>query len=106
MLVNHASGHIEEKNENKQLIFDSTDGNKDLRKKYSQFWNGIKNKIEAVSSGECYYEKDYMKNKFNSDALPLNIPLKFHAISIVTRSFFEKDGKLYPQFFELILCMN
>ena len=32
--VNHASGYIEEKNENKYLIFDSTDENKELLKKY------------------------------------------------------------------------
>ena len=30
--VNHASGYIEEKNENKYLIFDSTDENKELLK--------------------------------------------------------------------------
>ena len=35
LLVNHANRHIEEKNENKYLIFDSTYENKDLLKKYS-----------------------------------------------------------------------
>ena len=39
-----------------------------------------------------------MKTKFNSDDdLPLNKPLKFHAMTIFIRSTFEKDGKLYPQ---------
>ena len=33
--VNHASGYIEEKNGNKYLMFDSTDENKELLKKYS-----------------------------------------------------------------------
>ena len=42
MLVNHASGYIEEKNGNKYLIFDSTDENKELLKKYNDVWNGIK----------------------------------------------------------------
>ena len=32
LLVNHASGYIEEKNGNKYLIFDSTDGNEELLK--------------------------------------------------------------------------
>ena len=37
LLVNHASGYIEEKNENKWLIFDE---NKELQKKYSCLaWN-------------------------------------------------------------------
>ena len=35
-------------------------------------------KIKEVSSDECYYEKDYMKIKFNSDDnLPVNKLLKF-----------------------------
>ena len=67
LLVNHASGYIEEKNENKYLISDSTDENEELLKKYNDIWNGIKNKIEAVSSGKYDFEKDYMKIKFNSD---------------------------------------
>ena len=65
--VNHTNGYIEEKNENKYLILDSTDENKDLLKKYNDVWNGIKNKIEAIKSGVYDYEKDYMKIKFNSD---------------------------------------
>ena len=41
-----------------------------------------------------------MKIKFNSDDdLPLNKPLKFHAMTIIIRSVFEEDGKLYPQVF-------
>ena len=41
-----------------------------------------------------------MKIKFNyHDDLPLNKPLKFHAMTIIIRSVFEKEGKLYPQVF-------
>ena len=67
LLIIHASGYIEEKGVNKYLIFDSTDENKELLKKYNDVWNGIRDKIKEVSSGECDYEKDYMKIKFNSD---------------------------------------
>ena len=52
------------KNENKYLIFDSTDENKEILKKYSDVWSRIKNKIKAIRSGECDYKKDYMKIKF------------------------------------------
>ena len=39
-----------------------------------------------------------MKIKFNSDDdLPLNKPLKFHAMTIIIRSVFEEGGKLYLQ---------
>ena len=100
LTITHASGYIEEKGVNKYLVFDSTDENKELLKKYNDVWNGIKNKIEEVSSGECDYEKDYVKIKFNSDDdLPLNKPLKFHNMTITIRSVFEEDGKLYSQVF-------
>ena len=100
LIVNQADGYIEEKGTHKYLIFDSTDENKELLKKYNDVWNGIKDKIKEVSSGECDYEKDYMKIKFNSGHyLPLNKPLKFHNITMTIRSAFEDDGKLYPQVF-------
>ena len=99
-LINHANGYTEEKNENKYLIFYSTDDNKELLKNYNDVWSGIKDKIKEVSSGEYDYEKDYMKIKFNSDDdLPLNKLLKFHNMTITIRSVFEEDGKLYPQVF-------
>ena len=98
--VNQANGYIEEKNGNKYLIFDTADENKELQKKYKDVWNGIKNKINTINSGEFDYEKNYTKIKFNSDdGLPLNKPLKFHAMAIVIRSVFEEDSKLYPHVF-------
>ena len=49
---------------------------------------------------EGEYKKDFMKNIFNSDGdLPLNRPLKFHAMTIIIRSVFEENGKFYPQMF-------
>ena len=82
------------------MVFDSTDENKKLLKKYNDVWNGIKSKTKEVSDSELDYEKDYMKTKFNSDDnLLLNKPIKFHLITITIRSVFEEDGKLYPQLF-------
>ena len=41
-----------------------------------------------------------MKIKFDSDdKLPLNKVLKFHAVIIIIRSVFERDGKYYLQVF-------
>ena len=41
-----------------------------------------------------------MKIKFYSDDnLPLNKLRKFHALTIIIRSVFERDGKYYPQIF-------
>ena len=98
--ITHASGYIEEKGVNKYLVFDSTDENKELIKKYNDVFNGIRDKIKEINSDERDYEKDYMKIKFNSDDdLPLNKQLKFHNMIITIRSVFEEDGKLYPQVF-------
>ena len=41
-----------------------------------------------------------MKIKFSSDNdLPLNKPLKFHAMTTIIRSVFEEAGELQPQAF-------
>ena len=62
------------------------------------FFNGIRNKIKKISDDEYDYEKDYVKIKFNSDdGLPLNKSSKLHNMTIIIRSVFEEDGKLYPQ---------
>ena len=96
LLIDQGSGYIEEKGVNKYLIFDSTDKNKELLKKY----NDLYDKIKEISSDECDYGKDYMKIKFNSDDdLPLNKPLKFNNMTITMRSVFEDDSKPYLQVF-------
>ena len=102
LLVNHASGYIEEKNGNKYLIFyDSVNENKGLLKKYADVSDGIKNEIKTITGGKKNnYGKDYMKIKFNfDDGLPLNKPLKFHAVTITIRSVFEEGSELYRQVF-------
>ena len=99
--VNHANEYILEKNGKKYLIFDSTDENKEVLKKYNEGWDGTKNKIKAINDNkENDYGKNYIKIKFNSDDdLSLNKPLNFHAMIILVRSVFEEDGKLYTQVF-------
>ena len=89
---------LKKKNENKYFVFHSTDENKELLKKYTDVSNGIKSEIKAINGAE---ENDYdWLWLFNSDNdLPLNKPLKFHAMTIIIRSVFKEDGKLYPQFF-------
>ena len=99
LLVNHASGYTEEKNGNKYLIFDdSVNENKELLKNTWMF--GMELKTKSMRLKKRDYEKDYMKIKFNSDYdLPLNKALKLHAMTIIIRSVFEEDCKLYPQVF-------
>ena len=104
LIIGKVDGHIEcnsvqKNNGNKYLVFDSTDENKEVLKKYTELWDEITNKIETVNGGKkVEYGKDFMKIKFNTDNnLLLNKPLKLHVLTIIVRCIFEKDGKFYPQ---------
>ena len=98
--ITHANGYIEEKDINKYLVFDSTNENKELLKKYSHVFNGIRDKIGEINNINSDYEKEYMKIKFNSDVdLRSNKLLKFRLRTITIRHVFEEDCKLYPQVF-------
>ena len=101
LIIGKVDGHIEEKNGSKYLVFDSTDENKEVLKKYTELWNGIKNEIKTRNGGKKgEYGKDFMKIKFDTeDNLPLNKQLKLHMLTIIVRSVFEEGGKLYPQVF-------
>ena len=98
--INNVNGYIEEKDSNKYLVFDSTDENKELLKKYNDVFNGIMSKIREIDDDWLQYSKDYMKIRFSSDDnLPLNKPLKFYQMTITIRCVFSEDNKLYPQLF-------
>ena len=69
-------------------------------KKYTQFWDGIKNSIEKVNNKLGEYRKDFIKIKLNSDdTFSLNKTLKLHNMTIIITSVFEEDGKYYPQIY-------
>ena len=93
--------HINEKYQvNKFLICASTNKNKEVVKKYTEVWGGIKNLIEKLHGRFGEYEKDVTKIKLNSDNnLPLNKILKLHNLTVTVRSLFQEDGKYHPQDF-------
>ena len=96
LIISEVDGHIKEKNGNKYLVFNSADRNKEVLKKYTELWNGIRNEIGTINGskeGECSsteYGKDFMKIKFDTDDnLPLNKTLKLHNMTIAIKSVFE-----------------
>ena len=99
-IIGEVDGYIEENNENKYLIFASTEKNKVLEK-YTNLWDKIKYHIQTINAGKSgEYEKDCKKIKFNSDDdLPLNKILNLRMLTIIVRSIFQEDGKYYPQVF-------
>ena len=49
------NGYIEKKGLSKYLVFDSTDENKELLKKYSDVFNGIMSKIREIDDDWLEY---------------------------------------------------
>ena len=98
--IDNASGYIKEDSTHKYLIFDSTDENEELLKRYDNVFNGLTDKIKKIDDDWLEYTKDYTKIKFNSDDnLPLNKPLKFYQMTITIRCVISEDNKLYLQVF-------
>ena len=63
LIIGKVDRHIEcEKNGSKYLVFDSTDENRIVLKKFTKLWDEIKNKIETTNGGkEGEYGKNFMK---------------------------------------------
>ena len=60
LMINEMIGHFEEKNENKYLVLDDIDKNKEVLKKYGEVWEGIKKEIKTINGGEkIEYRKDF-----------------------------------------------
>ena len=101
LIFGKVDGFIEEKNGSKYLVFDSTDENKKILKKYTELWDMTKIEIVAINgskASEC--GKDFLKIKFNTDdGFPLNKLLNLNVLTIVVRHDFEEDGKFYLQIY-------
>ena len=60
LMIDEMIGHFEEKNENKYLVLDDVNKNKEVSKKYKEVWEGVKKEIETINGGEkIEYGKDF-----------------------------------------------
>ena len=77
-MINKMIRHFEEKNENKYLVLDDMDENKEVSKKYEEVL-GVKKEIETINGSErVEYEKDLKKIRFESDdGFPMNKPKNY-----------------------------
>ena len=97
--IDNAYGYIEKINEDKYLVFNDTDENKELLKRYDVF-NGIIDKTKKIDYDWLEYSKGNMKIRFSSDDnLPLNKQLKFYNMTVTIRCVSNEDNKLYQQVF-------
>ena len=89
LMINEIIGHFEEKNENKYLVLDDEDENKEVSKKYEEVWEGVKKEIETINDGKkIEYGKYLKRNKFEcNDDLPMNKPIRLHLLTIIIRCF-------------------
>ena len=93
LMINEMIVHFEEKNENKYIVLDDVDENKEVSKKYGEVWEGVKKKLER-----SMVAKKGKKNRFEpSDDLPINKPIKLRLLTIIIRCVFSEGGKFYPQ---------
>ena len=62
LIFNNVDVYIEENNENKYLIFASTDMNKEVLENCTELWDEIKDQNEAISDVKSIkYGEDFMK---------------------------------------------
>ena len=81
LIFNNVDAYIGKDDEDKYLIFASTNKNKEALENYVELWDEFKDQIELISDNRpIEYKKAFMKIKFKSDdELPLdkilNIPV-------------------------------
>ena len=89
LMINKMIGHFEEKNENKYLVLDDVDENKQVLKNMKKFRRVLKKKLKSlIVMKKSNMGKVLKKIRFESnDDLLLNKPV------------FGEDSKFYPQLF-------
>ena len=107
LFFNNVDVYIEETNENKYLIFASTNKNKEVLGNYAELWDEIKDQIEATNDVKpIKYEKNFMKIKFESnDDLLLGKILSIPVCIVTVGSVFQEDNIYYLQVY-MNVCMS
>ena len=72
LMIDEMIGHFEEKNENKYLVLDEIDGNKEVLNKYKEDWKGIKKEIESTSGDKKLNMRKILKK------LDLSLMITYH----------------------------
>ena len=96
VIFNKVNGYFEKINGNKYLTLVPTNESKEKIKKYEELLIKIGYLIRSTTKNSDYYDKKYMKIKFNSDdKLPLNKMVEMHIMIIVIRAIFYENNKYY-----------
>ena len=96
LMIRTIEVYVEEidNSDDRYLNISLVDSNKELLDKFTEVWKGISDQILKINGSIKNYDENYRKIRFNSNiALPLNTPIKFHALTVVIRCIIEKNGK-------------
>ena len=90
LILDEVDWYTEEKNRNKFLTFASTDKNKKVSIKYTEFWDKFKYLTGNIEDKKGEHWKDSMKIKFSlDDNLPWNEILQLHMLTVIATSVFQ-----------------
>ena len=96
-MIDEMIGHFEEKNENKCLVLDDVDENKEVSKNMKKFGKMLKKKLKRLMvAKKLNLRKIFKKLGLNR---MMNKPIKPRLLTIIIRSVYSEDGKCYPQLF-------
>ena len=101
-MIDEMIGHFEEKNENKYLVLDDMEENKEVSKKdMKNFGKMLKKKLKQLMvAKKLNIGKIFKTIRFKSnDDLPLNKPIKLGSLTIIIRCVISEDDKFYPKLF-------
>ena len=70
--------------ENKYLVLDDVDENKEVLKKYEKVWEGVKKEIETINGGERVEYGTRFKKK-----LDLSLMMTFHWINLQNHPYWQ-----------------
>ena len=96
-MIDEMIGHFEEKNENKCLVLDDVDENKEVSKNMKKFGKMLKKKLKRLMvAKKLNLRKIFKKLGLNR---MMNKPIKPRLLTIIIRSVYSEDGKCYHQLF-------
>ena len=100
IIFNDVDAYFLSINEEKYLIFASTDKNKDILANYKKLWDFVKREISKINEEiEIFdFKGDVMKIKFKSnDKVPLSKIINIPMCTKIVKSVFKVDCMFYPK---------
>ena len=100
-LVISLEGYVEEidNSDVRYLFVGPVSSNKEVLNKFTEVWKAISDQVLKINGSIKNYDGNCNKIRFNSNvALPINTPIKFHALTIVIRFIIEKMVNITQKF--------